>query len=783
MNAPFLFRAAVVVLGATTFVHVNTARSSLIFPPPQEIQYKTGAFTFDNLTTLVLPQRPTRNDILLIRLLAADLADFHGLALHAQRRKVLPQQGPFVLLGTVANPLVRAYVRQNRLQTPRREGYILDVTPHCVVVVGADSAGAFYGLQSLRQLLFRSQSRRSVPCLTVRDWPALPFRGIRLYIPGENNLAFFRRFVANFMALFKFNRLILETNACVRFDRHPELNEGWRAFADDLNSTQRSRPTGPQGEFQDSAHHDAGDGGVLEKDEVRSLVAWARSHFLDVIPEVPTLTHTYYLLTRHRELAEIQDAEWPDTYCPSDPGSYALAFDVLDELLDVIQPRLVHIGHDEWRMPVNVCPRCRGKDYRLLFAEDVRKIVEHLRERGVGAAMWGDHLLETVRQRGTRVWRRPDGTFYRVPGALTPQQVRDLIPKDILVFNWFWGDPKNDSLVQAFGFRQVYGNLRPTISDWEKRRRLPGVLGGAPSSWAATTEFNIGKDLLYDFLGCAELLWSGRKPEPEELTETVWAWLPTLRRLLSGRALPSENDNPVVPLDLTRLLNAGPAFQALDVDLSSLRKDSLRQGRRRFRLASGPGHVVLAVTTAPDSFPELPDRVLHIPVGRNVNSLIFLHACARPARNDKAYRMIFNFQDTAELLGWYEVVYRDGFVATIPVRYGVNILEWDVRRRLKSDTWPQGHTGSPQNRYCYQADPVDCSTAPEQRPITFFAFEWPNPRPGKVVAYVNLRATRGFTDYRGKATGPNVVFLAALSVTLPRRPDVVRATWWPKSRN
>ncbi|NOZ56739.1 MAG: family 20 glycosylhydrolase [Calditrichaeota bacterium] len=783
MKTPLLLCVGVLVL-STAAVRGSGTDVSLIFPPPQEIQHRAGIFTFDNRTPLLLPEHPTKSDVLLVHLLTADLADFHGLAPHSRRTDRLPTKGRFVLLGTPANPLVRAFVQEHGLRLPAKaESYVLDITPRWIVVAGSDSVGAFYGLQSLRQLLLQAGAPGSVPCVAVRDWPALPFRGIRLYIPGENNLPFFRRFVANFMALFKFNRLILETNACVRFDRHPELNEGWRAFADDLNSTQRSRPRGPHGEFQDSAHHDAGDGGVLEKDQVRSLVAWARTHYLDVIPEIPTLTHTYYLLTRHRELAEIQDAEWPDTYCPSNPGSYSLAFDVLDELVDVIQPRLVHIGHDEWRMPMDVCPRCRGKDYRLLFAEDVRRIVQHLRERGVGAAMWGDHLLETVRKRGSRTWRRPDGTPYRVPGALSPEQVRELIPKDILIFNWFWGDPKNDSLVQAFGFRQVYGNLRPTIADWEKRRRLPGVLGGAPSSWAATTEFNIGKDLLYDFLGCAELLWTGRKPDPGSLAENVWAWVPTLRRLLSGRALPSEKNNPVVPLSLASVANAGPVLNALHVDLSALQQDSLRQGNRRFRLVSEAGAKVVAVTTAPDSFPDFPVKVASIPVGKNVNSLIFLHACARPGRNDKAYRMIYNFHDTAELLGWYEVVYEDGFVATVPVRYGVNILEWDVRQRLGSDTWPQGHTGSPQGRYCYQADPVDCSAAPQQQPITFFAFEWPNPRPGKVVAHVNVCAARGFTDYRGKRTAANAILLAALSATLPRPPEAVRATSWPNAGN
>ena len=750
-----------------------------IFPPPQEVHTRPGFFQVDNRTPILLPGTPSPFEVRLARLLVADLSDFHGLAPRPRRSAALPVEQPFVLLGTRSNPLIRAFLKKHHFELPGSEGYVLDVTPHWIVVLGSDSSGVFYGLQTLRQLLLQAQASGRVPCLTVRDWPVLLFRGIRMYIPGQDHLAFFRRFVANFMALFKFNRLILETDACVRFDRHPELNEGWRAFAEDLNATQRSRPRGPHGEFQDSAHHDAGDGGVLEKDQVRDLVAWARDHLVDVIPEIPTLTHAYYLLTRHRELAEIQDAEWPDTYCPSNPGSYALAFDVLDELLDVIHPRLVHIGHDEWRMPMDVCPRCRGKDYRLLFAEDVRKLVQHLHERGVGVAMWGDHLLETVRGHGSRTWRRPDGTTYRVPGALTPQQVRELIPKDILIFNWFWSNPRNDSLVQAFGFRQVYGNLRPNISNWEERRRLPGVLGGAPSSWAATTEFNIGKDLLYDFLGCAQLLWSGQSPDPAELSEAVWRWVPVLRRLLSGKSLPSYQKNPVVPLDLSSLANGGPVLETLHVNLRSFAKSSLRQGPRRFRLASASGRTVLAVTTAPDSVPALPERIGHIPVGKNVNSLIFLHACARPGRNDKAYRIIYNFHDTAELLGWYEVVYEDSFRVTVPVRYGVNILEWDVRRRLAEDTWPQGHTGSLQNRYCYLADPVDCSTAPGKTPTTFFAYEWPNPRPGKVVAYVNLCAARGFTDYRGRPVRANALLLAALSATVPRSPDVVRATSYP----
>lgn len=35
--------------------------------------------------------------------------------------------------------------------------------------------------------------------------------------------------------------------------------------------------------------------------------------------------------------------------------------------------------------------------------------------------------------------------------------------------------------------------------------------------------------------------------------------------------------------------------------------------------------------------------------------------------------MIYNFDDTAVPLGWYEIIYEDGLVETIPIRYGMNI--------------------------------------------------------------------------------------------------------------
>lgn len=75
--------------------------------------------------------------------------------------------------------------------------------------------------------------------------------------------------------------------------------------------------------------------------------------------------------------------------------------------------------------------------------------------------------------------------------------------------------------MQKWGFQQVYGNFEPVIKNFARRNELKGMLGGAPSSWAATTEYNFGKDLLYDFLGCANLLWSTNWPEERVLARNI----------------------------------------------------------------------------------------------------------------------------------------------------------------------------------------------------------------------------------------------------------------------
>ena len=239
--------------------------------------------------------------------------------------------------------------------------------------------------------------------------------------------------------------------------------------------------------------------------------------------------------------------------------------------------------------------RCKTKDPAELWAADVRKIHDYLAAKGIKTALYGDHLIESVRGVHRKPYKSKTGWAYNMPGALTPQQVLDLVPKDLLIVNWFWHDVRaaegrgepNDIKLSDWGFQQVHANFMYNIQNYARRTARPGVIGGAPSSWSGTTEYTFGKDLMMDFLGTANLMWSTHWPEEDPLSKIVQTMMPEVRRNLGGKAFPSETGDPVTPIDI------GAASSAAPPDFPPLQADRIDSGNLHFQVQ---GPVVVGVT-------------------------------------------------------------------------------------------------------------------------------------------------------------------------------------------
>jgi len=761
-----------------------------VFPIPQEAEYTDELFELNQETVVLLPEHPQQHDRFLAQLLVAELAELYDRVLETQYADGLSGRKNFILIGSVSNPLVREYAALHNIPVssgnPGREGYFLEVSKAGAAILGSDEPGTFYGLQSLRQLINNSDAE-NIRCARIRDWPHMPFRGIHMYIPGPENIMFYKRFIRDFMAYFKYNKVILEVNGVMRFDRHPELNAGWVELRKDNLYTRRIKPLGINGDPNPASVHDnAGDGKVLDKDQVADIVNYARQFHIEVIPEIPSLSHSYYLLTRHRELAEIQEAEWPDAYCPLHPGSYDLYFDVLDEYIEVIRPEIISIGHDEWRMPMNICERCKGRDYSELFIQDVLKIHDYLSSRNIRTAMWGDHFVENHAGKGPQTRQvKETGFEYQKPGALTPEQVQEHILNDILILNWSWGlshrtdeqNLKNATDFSDWGFEQVLGNFNLYDEYFEQRSRIKGMLGAQVSPWRTNNE-TLMSTRMNRMVGGANHLWSTHHSGREAYSRISQQRMPEIRMYLKGEKAPSRDNNPLTTLDITPAFNTTPSDRSQDIDFGLLKQGKVHSGKVAFTLANPPdipGRYCATVVQNAGHSGSNATRSDAIPVDLDASSLIFLHACAHPT-------------EVHDLLGWYRVIYEDGFEELVPVTYGVNIMEW---HRWGVDP----RTGEPDPRLmqlpptgaerfvklCYEADAVNCSGTPGKE-MTFWAYEWRNPRFGIKIKEVLLEGStfRNVSEKHsfardGELIGDNAIALVALSCVTKRDPESSRA--------
>lgn len=411
-------------------------------------------------------------------------------------------------------------------------GCAVCVTPDMITVSASDLRGFTYGAETLVKL----EKDASLPVCEISDAPFQPMRGVHLFLPGEAEMAFARRLIKYLISPMGYNHVILEIGGAMRFDSHPEINE----------ALEEAVAKGRAGIWPAFPHDGVGGGKTVSKQSVRDFVAYIRSFGIDVIPEVQSLGHVQYLTTAHPEIAErpvdapvyektdtrIADipprSMYPHCYCPSNPKSYELLFDILDEIIDVIQPcTYVHMGHDEVYQ-IGVCPVCQHLDPADLFVQDVCRIHDYLAKRNLKMMIWADML-------------QPDRP-YKTVSAISR------LPKDItmLDFVWYFYPEKDieDNLL-AHDYTVMIGNLYSShFPRYETRIRKRGMIGGQISAWVGTNEEDLAREgKLYDFLMTAQLLHSADYTHYalRAYDRLLAAGMPQLREQLEDVRYPSRS--------------------------------------------------------------------------------------------------------------------------------------------------------------------------------------------------------------------------------------------------
>jgi hexosaminidase len=410
---------------------------------------------------------------------------------------------------------------QSAAKKIRAAGFFLDSEDAFCIFIGKKTKicaqnprGFCYALAAIKNLLGEGNFCRGF----LFDAPLATLRGYRAFLPKRSNFSDFYEMV-DFLAEYRFNAIILEIGGAMEYERHPEINTRWAEFAKETRSIsgradQIQNKTYPW--QKNSIHTDNAGGDILTKKECRALAAYCRSRGLEVIPECPTLSHSDYLCMAHPQIREREGDLHPDAYCPLHPDTYPLVFDVLEEVIEVFAPKVIHIGHDEL-YSVGVCPRCKGKSPSRLYADDIKKLHGFLAERGIRTMMWGEKLLN-ARVGGKKIGGAAHGKGLKHVPALWP--CRDQIPRDVIMLHWYYiFNPAYDKIYHERSFETYYGNLEPmSVAHWNKRRDA-GIRGGFVSNWGSYEEEYMQRNQQYfSLVGAAMAFWN---PDFEAMGEAA----------------------------------------------------------------------------------------------------------------------------------------------------------------------------------------------------------------------------------------------------------------------
>ena len=306
------------------------------------------------------------------------------------------------------------------------EEYLLDVTTQGVVVKGGSEKGVFYGLQSLRQLVFHTKGKGKavVKCATVKDKPHFGYRGGMLDVCRHIfTMDEVKRYI-DILALHKMNR----------FHWHLTEDQGWRIEikkypnlikVGSMRKETAVYTTNPKnGNTMISGYDGKPYGGYFTQEQVREIVKYAAERYIEVIPEIDMPGHMVAALASYPELGckkgpyEVR-TRWgisKDVLCAGREETFEFVEGVLAEVIELFPSKYIHIGGDEapkhrWK----ACPDCQKrikeeglKDEHELQSYFMHRVENFLAKYGRSVIGWDEILDGGISKTATiMAWRGP----------------------------------------------------------------------------------------------------------------------------------------------------------------------------------------------------------------------------------------------------------------------------------------------------------------------------------------------------------------------------------------
>ena len=348
-----------------------------------------------------------------------------------------------------------------------KEGYFFESGQDGINIKAAHSAGLFYGIQTLRQLLppvIESASNvdkiaLEVPALKIKDKPRFSWRAFMLddsrHFKGKEQV----KKMLEQMALLKMNV----------FHWHLVDDQGWRIEIKKyplLTTIGAKRKDSQIGSWQGTTFTGEPHSGHYTQADIKEIIRFADERHITIIPEIEMPGHGMAAMAAYPWLGTlgtttevpIRFGKMKDSYKIADPKVVAFLKDVLTEVMELFPGNIIHIGGDEvdfdgWKKSKEVQQFMKEKglespsDLQISFTNG---IAQFLTEHGHRMMGWNEIAGGEIHE-----W----------------QESSDVVAKEKLSSNaivHFWkGDPKLISETATRGYDMVNSYHLFTYLDYD----------------------------------------------------------------------------------------------------------------------------------------------------------------------------------------------------------------------------------------------------------------------------------------------------------------------------
>jgi hexosaminidase len=380
-----------------------------LVPVPREVKARSGTFVFLDSTQIVLPAAEAQLYLNVARRLKDAVMAETGIA-------------SVIVMGERGGDRQRVVMLAvDPEQVVEDQGYVLDIGPDRVAIVGHDAPGIFYGVCTLIQLVRRFGAQ--LPCLCIGDHPDFVARGVmldvsRCKVPTLDSLL---RWV-DWLAGLKINQVQLYTEHTFAYRDHRDV---W------VNAS------------------------PLTGEDILELDAYCRERFVELVPNQNSFGHLAHWLShpRYNDLAEAPDgfdwpwggrSEGPFSLNPADPRSLDLLRSMYDDLLPHFSSRLFNVGCDEtFDLGMGRSKAlCDQQGVHRVYLDFLLQIYQLVKARGRTMMFWGDIILHQ------------------------PELIPEL-PKDVIALEWGYEfDHPFDDHCRKFAEAGIPFYVCPGTSSW-----------------------------------------------------------------------------------------------------------------------------------------------------------------------------------------------------------------------------------------------------------------------------------------------------------------------------